>query len=177
EDAAYLRHDAARERVSEEEIGVAAEALDALLNARAARVAEPDHRRAHADRVVHQLDDLLRVRGAERSPEHREVLRVDAHRSAVDGAVPGHHAITQRTLLRHAELRRSVRDEAPHFHEAVRVEQRVDAFARGELALGVLLVDARLAAAREGFRVAALELLHRAPRSGVAHGSMLPRRR
>ena len=46
EDRADLRHDAGRERVAQEDVGVAGERLDALLDARAARVVEPDDRRA-----------------------------------------------------------------------------------------------------------------------------------
>jgi hypothetical protein len=51
-----------------------------------------------------------------------------------------------------------VRLEAIHLDEAAGVEQMLDAFAGGELALGVLLLDAARAAAFEGRRVATIQL-------------------
>ena len=44
EDAADLRDDAARQRVAQKDVGVAGERLHALLDARAARIVESDHR-------------------------------------------------------------------------------------------------------------------------------------
>ena len=55
-------HDARRERVAQEDVGVAAERRDALLDPRAAGIVEPDHRRAVPERQVHHLADLLGVR-------------------------------------------------------------------------------------------------------------------
>ncbi len=54
---------------------------------------------------------------------------------------PGH------ALLRHAEIDRAVLDEHVPFFEGIGVEQELDAFARGEAALGVLGLDPALAAA------------------------------
>ena len=79
--------DARRERVAQEDVGVAAEREHAFLDARAARVVEPDDRRAHLHRQVHDLDDLRGVRLRQRSAEDGEVLREDEDRPAVDAAV------------------------------------------------------------------------------------------
>jgi hypothetical protein len=57
-----LRHDAGRQRVAQEDIGIAAQADDTLLDARAARVRQADDRRPVLDRKVHHLADLLGVR-------------------------------------------------------------------------------------------------------------------
>ena len=61
EDGGDLRDDAGGERVAQEDVGVAAERDHALLDAGAARVVEPDHRRAVPHRQVHDLADLLGV--------------------------------------------------------------------------------------------------------------------
>src|SRR5206468_1050488 len=74
EDGADLRDDARGERVAQEDVGVAAERYDALLDARAARVVEADDGRAVLERQVHYLADLFGVRFGERATEHGEVL-------------------------------------------------------------------------------------------------------
>ena len=76
-DRADLRHDAAGQRVAQEDIGIAAERQHAFLNARAAGIVQADDRRAGLQREVHDLDDLLRVGFRERAAEDREVLRED----------------------------------------------------------------------------------------------------
>ena len=128
-----------RQHVAQEDVGVAGERLDALLDPRAARVVEADHRAADLGREIHHLADLLRVRARQRSAEHREVLREHAHGAAVDGAVPGDHAVAEDLLLLHAEVGAAMRDELVELDEAALVEQRRDALARGELAGLVLL--------------------------------------
>ena len=94
-DHRQLRHDARRQRVAQEDVGVAAERHDALLDPGATRVVEPDDRRADLHRQVHDLADLLRVRLGQRSAEHREVLAEDEHEPAVDRAVPGDDAVAE----------------------------------------------------------------------------------
>ncbi len=84
QDRRDLRNDARRERVAEEHVGVPAEGDDALLDARAAGVVEPDDRRAVAHREVHHLADLLGVRLGERTAEHREVLREHVDQTSLD---------------------------------------------------------------------------------------------
>ncbi len=95
-------------------------------------------------RVVHHFDDFSGVRRAERAAEHGEVLREHEHRAAVDRAEARDDAVTRQPLFRHAEVGRLMRDEAIELDEAAHVEQKLQAFARGQLALGVLLVDASL---------------------------------
>ena len=84
EDERDLRHHARGERVAQEDVRVAGEALHALLDARAARVVEADDRRAHAGGQVHDLADLLRVGAGERAAEDGEVLGEDEDLAAVD---------------------------------------------------------------------------------------------
>ncbi len=53
-------------------------------------------------------------------------------------------------MLGHAEVGAPVLDEHVPFLEAALVQQQLDAFPGGELALGVLRIDACLAAAKFG---------------------------
>ena len=73
-DGGNLRDDARRQNVAEEDIGVAGERDDSLLDARAARVVDADDRAAVLHRQVHHLADLLGEHLAERAAEDGEVL-------------------------------------------------------------------------------------------------------
>ena len=116
-DRGDLRHDARRERVAEEDVGVAAERHHAFLNPRAARVVEADDRRPSFMRQVHDLDDLRGVGFRQRAAEHGEVLRKRKHLAAVDEAVPGDDAVAGDDLVGHPEVEAAVRDELVDFFE------------------------------------------------------------
>ena len=124
EDRGDLRHDAGGERVAQEDVGVAGEGGDALLDARAARVVEADDGRAHLHREVHDLADLLGVRLGEAAAEDREVLGEDAHEPAVDAAEAGDDAVAGDLLVGHAEVEAAVLDELVELLEGALVEQR-----------------------------------------------------
>ena len=156
-DRGDLRHDAGGERVAQEDVGVAAERQHAFLDARAARVVEPDDRRAHLHRQIHDLHDLRGVGLRERAAEDGEVLREGVDRPAVDAAGAGDDAVAgNRRCLVHAEVAAAVRDELVDLLERAGIEQQIDPLARGELAAVVLLLQPRFAAAQLG---AALEIL------------------
>src|SRR5262249_38914824 len=89
---------------------------------------------------VHDLDDLLAEHFAERSAEHREVLREYADRPTVHGAVPGNHSVAVRPSLGHVEIRRAMPSELVHLDERALVEQHRDAFACSLLAVCVLFL-------------------------------------
>src|SRR3954447_8887002 len=74
---ADLRDHARALDVAPEDLRVAGERDDAFLDARAARVVDPDHRAAELRRQVHHLADLLGEDLAQRAAEHGEVLRED----------------------------------------------------------------------------------------------------
>ena len=159
QDAADLRDDAARQGVPEEDVGVAGERLDALLDARAARVVEADDRRADLDREIHHLADLLGVGAAQAPAEDGEVLREDEHLAPVDQAVAGDHAVAEDLLLLHAEVGAPVHHEPPDLDEAARIDEQIDALARRQLSAFVLLLDALGAAAEERACVDVVETL------------------
>src|SRR3546814_1339089 len=83
----------------------------------------------------------------------------------VDGAVASHHAVAGDFLLLHAEVEAAVLDIHVPLLEGALVEQDLQALARGQLALGVLRLDALLTAADRRLRAHRLEplkyVLHR----------------
>src|SRR3546814_7125102 len=101
----------------------------------------------------------------EGAAEDREVLAEHEDQAAVDGAVAGHHAVAGDLLLLHAEVEAAVLDIHVPLLEGALVEQDLQALARGQLALGVLRLDALLAAADRRLRAHRLEplkyVLHR----------------
>ena len=147
-----------RRGVAAEDLAVLAERDHALLDARAARVEDADDRHAGLQGELHDLDDLLAGDLAERAAEDREVLRVHGDLAAVDGAGAGDDRVAVGALGLHAERVGAVAHELVELDERAGVEQLVDALARRLLALGVLLLDRRLAARRHGFVVAHLEV-------------------
>jgi hypothetical protein len=149
-DATDLRDDAGGQRVAQEDVGVAAEADDALLYARAARIVEADDGRADLHRQVHHLANFFGVRLRERPAEDGEVLREDEDAAAVDEAVAGDDAVARKPLLVEAEIRRAVDDELVELLERPLVQQELDALARRQLTRRVLLLDAPRAPARRG---------------------------
>ncbi len=98
------------------------------------------------------------MRLRQRTTKDGEVLAEDEHQPPVDHAVAGHDTITRNLLVRHAEIGAAVLDEHVPLFKGTLVEQHFDALARGELALGVLGVDALLPAALAGSGALALEL-------------------
>ncbi len=144
-DEADLRHDARRLHVAPEDLGVARERDDTLLDARAARVVDPDHGAAVLDGHVHDLADLLREHLGQRAAEDREVLREDEDLAAEDGAVAGDDGVAERALLGHPELGLAMADEAVELDERSRVEEPLDALAREQLAARALARDRLLA--------------------------------
>ena len=147
-----------RPRVEAEDLAVLAEGDDALLDAGAAGVQHADDGDAAAQRELHDLDDLLAGDLAERSAERREVLRVDGDRAAVDRADAGDDRVAVGTGLVHAERGRAVPHVLVELDEAAGVDEQLDALARGELALRVLLLLRRLLGVDDGLLVASAQV-------------------
>ena len=140
-DEADLGDDAGGLDVAPEDLRVAAERDDALLDARASRVVDPDQRAAVLEREVHDLADLLGEHLGERAAEDGEVLREDEDLAAEDRPVAGDDGVAPRPALHHPEVRVAVADEAVELDEAARVEQLLDPLAREELAALALPLD------------------------------------
>ena len=155
----YLGHDAGVPDVSLEDGAVPREAVDALLDARAAGVDEADDGRAAVGREVHDLAYLLGDDLGQRAADNGEVLRVDEGHAACDLAVARDDGVAEVLAVSHPELGCAVLDEGIQLLERALVEQQVNALAGGELALGVLCVDAPSASALPRLLAESLKLL------------------
>ena len=82
----------------------------------------------------------------EGAAEDGEVLREHVHETAVDAPETGDHAIAEDLLLIRDVLAAAGGNERVELDEAPLVHQEIDALARGQLALRVLLGDPLLAA-------------------------------
>ncbi len=126
------------------------------------------------------------MRLGERAAEHGEILAEGEDEAAVDRAVAGDDAVAGHLLLGHVEIVAAVLDEHVPLLEGVGIEQQLEALARAELALGVLRLDAALAAAGARARALLLELakdlmhglkpLSAAPQEGAGSGHNTNRR-
>ena len=116
-----------RERVAEEDVGVAAERHHAFLDPGAAGIVQTHNRRAHLHREIHDFDDLCGVRLRQRPAENREVLRERIDRTTFDPPLAGDDAVAGNDLLLHPEVAAAVRDELVDLLEGARIEQQIDA--------------------------------------------------
>src|SRR5262249_10417327 len=131
--------------VAPEDLGVAGERDDALLDARAARVVDPDHWTAVLRGHIHDLADLLGERLRQRAAEDREVLREDEDLAAEDRPVAGHDSVPVRPPIHHPEERVSVAHVAVELDEGAGIEQLLRTLPREQLALLPLSFDRPLA--------------------------------
>jgi RecA/RadA recombinase len=93
----------------------------------------------------------------QRAAEDGEILAEDIDEPAVDRPRSGDDAVAGDHLIRHAEIDAIVLDVHVDLFERSFVEQDLQPFAGGELALGMLRGDPFLAAARSGGGSAAVE--------------------
>ena len=145
-DQAELRDHARALHVAPEDLRVARERDDALLDPGSTRVVDPDQRAAVLRGHVHHLADLLREDLRQAAAKDREVLREDEDAAAEDRAVAGHNRVAVWTPLPHAELGFAVPDVAIELDERAPVEQLLGTLAGQELALASLALDGLLAA-------------------------------
>ena len=126
--------------VADEDVAVGPERDDSLLDAGAAGVVDPDHRRPDLGGEVHHLAHLLPHHLAEAATENGEVLREDEDGAAFDRAVAGDDGVTPGTALLHLEVVGAMANEGVELLEGAGVEQLLDPLAGGQLALRVLLI-------------------------------------
>ncbi len=147
-----LGHHARGPDVAEEDVGIAGEGRDALLDAGAAGVVDADDRHPVAERKLLDLDDLGRGDLTERPAEHRRVIGVDGDRALLDGAEAGDQPVAGEALLLHPEANRTRLGVEVELDERPLVEEEVDAGPGGEPAFG-------LAAGVDGLVTALAELV------------------
>ena len=142
-----LRHHAGEQHVLAEHLAIARQRVHRLLDARAAGIIERHHRHAGAAGELHDADDLVGVRAAERAAGDGEILAEGGHRPAIHVAGAHHHAVGREVLL-HAALRPGA-DIHADFLEGVVLEQVGQPLAGGQLAQRMPYPGLFLAAAGE----------------------------
>src|SRR5207237_7923662 len=130
-----LLDDARALHVAPEDLRVARERDDTLLDPRSARVVDPDQRTAEPRGQVHHLADLLGEDLREAAAEDGEVLREDEDLAPEDRAVAGDDGVAVRAALHHPEVRLAVADVAVELDERARVAESLGPLAREELPL------------------------------------------
>ena len=86
-------------------------------------------------------------------------MREEKDEAPVDTGGARHDPVAQDLRLRHSEVLRPVRLEAIVFAERARIHEQLYPLARGELALGVLAVDACLTPTEPGLLAELVEVL------------------
>ena len=166
----HLRHDAAHHDLLAEQVaGAGEQRAGRLLDARAGRVEQPDHRDALGERELAQSGDLQLAGHAHRARHHGEVVGGHRHQPAVDLAVAGDHAVRRRLLAFHRALREVRPPVDAELRERALVDQQRQPLARGELALLVLARDLLLAPAELRVLATLVQLLHQRAQRRARH--------
>src|SRR5260370_25257994 len=134
-----LRHHAGGLDVAVEDVGIAGQADDPVLDPGAARVVAADAGPARADGEIHDLADLLGEDLAQRAAEDARVVREEEHLAAVDGAVAGDDAVAGDLLLPHPERLGTVDGKGVELAKRPEVDEQLDPLAGGQLPFGMLL--------------------------------------
>src|SRR6185369_5682374 len=146
-DATNLRHDSARQSVTQKDVGISTETDNTFLNTRAPGIIQTNNRRTDFHRQVHHFADLFRVSFGKGTTKYSEVLRKNKHVAAIYQTVTGDHAIARIDLFVETEVSRAMDHELVKLFERSLIEQKLDALTRGHLSSLVLFFDARGAAA------------------------------
>ena len=141
-----------------EDAAVGVQRDDALLDAGARTVVEPDHGHARRGGQVHDLVDLLGEDLAQGAAEDGEVLAEDADPAPVDGAEAGDDTVGVGPVLLEAHPVGPVPGQHVELLEGSLVEQVVDPLPGRQLALGVVPLDGGRAAGMEGLVLAFFQL-------------------
>ncbi len=166
-DEGDLRYDARGEGVPQEDVRVARQGADALLDPRTARVVEPYHGGTHLHGQVHDLADLPRVGFGEGAAEDREVVGEEEYGPAVHAAEPRHDAVARDALSVHPEIAAVVLHQGVGLFEGTGVEEEVHPLARRQLAGLVLGLHALRTAALPAGPEEIFEFSH-APHQGLS---------
>ena len=103
--------------------------------------------------------------------KNREILTIDIDHAAIDRAPARHHAVACGAVRLHAEIGAAVRHEHVKLFERPFIQQQFDPLARGQLAFGMLRLDAARSAALAGNVAACFKFcqnIHKRPRSRFA---------
>ena len=153
-DEGNLRDHPRRQDIALENLAIARERGDPLLDAGAAGVKKPNEGRPVFERHILQAGDFLSVRFGKRAAENGKILGEDEDGAAIDGAPSRHDSIARHAAFIHAELRRAMLDEHAKFLERPFIGKERDPLPRGEFSTLVLGKGPLFAAAVKGLRAA-----------------------
>ena len=123
ENSRDLRDNARSEDVALEDFGITGQTVHALLDTRAARIVDSDHRSPVFHRHIHHFADLSGEGFGQRTAEHGEILREHVYLTAVDRTVAGYDAVAEIGLFLEAEIIAAVLYEHIELFEGTFVEQ------------------------------------------------------
>ena len=169
EDGADLGHHAGGQGIAQEDVRIAPERFDPFLDSGAARIVEANNRRAHLDRVVHDLADFGSMRAGQGATKHREVLGEDKYSAPVDRPPARDHSVAQHPVLLHVKVGAPMGNQTVQLDEGPGIQQQIEAFARGELSSLVLFLDP-VGACFQRLSVDLVELVQLGS-MGIAHGA------
>ncbi len=102
-DGRYLGNHARGDHVAQKDVGIGAQADDAFLDARSARIVQADDGRAVLERQVHDLAHFFGVYLAQAAAKHGKVLGKDVYQPPLDGPPAGDDAVGEEFLFFHAK--------------------------------------------------------------------------
>ena len=159
QDGADLGDNARGVDIALEDLGIACQGINALLDAGTARVVQADDRSTLLHGQVHDLTHLQCHGLAQRAANDGSVLSKDVNQAAANGTETGHHAVAVIGLLLHAEVGATVLNKHVQLLEATLVKEHVDALTGSEFALLVLLGNGLLATTQACFLATLDQLL------------------
>src|SRR2546422_6424109 len=131
----------------------------ANLNPCPAGVIQPNDRRTHLRRQIHDLHDLRRIGFRKRPAEYREILRENEHQPSFNPSIARDEPVAVILLLLHAKIVRTMRHQLVSLLERALIEQKLDTLTGVHLAFFMLPLAPQRAAAFFGETVAFLQFL------------------
>ena len=145
-DGGDLRNNTGSGGIAEEDLAVAFQTVQTLLDTGAAGVVHADHGRADLAGVFEDLADLIGLNLTHGAADDGEILGVSVDDAAIYLAVAANNTITGEVLFFLTKIGAAVDNEGVDLNEGVGIKQGLQALASGHFALLVLLVDPCLAA-------------------------------
>ena len=159
ENGRNLRNHSRSNGVLVEDGGISRNATHPFLDAGTSRVVEGNHRCPVAQGQLLHLLDLPCSRLAQRTAVDGKVVGIDIDQTSVNLSVATHNAIAWDMVLFHPEIGAMMNHQFVHFVERTLVEQGVDTFTCGHVAVGMLAFDAFDTTAQRSRLVEFLEFL------------------
>src|SRR5882724_2921702 len=142
-DATDLGNHAACQRVSQEDIGIAAQTNYAFLDACSAGIIQANDWRSHFHGEVHYFANLFRVGFRKRSTKDRKVLRKDEYAAAINQAMTRDHAVTWVELLIETKVMGAMHHKLIKLLKCAFIKEEFDSFTRAHFSSIVLFFRAR----------------------------------